>query len=114
VTVAEIELGQIAVRVGFADMVLQDREKALNGIGGDNAITFAAHILVVAVLDGACEAKFQPMPLYLAAIFLLGVVDDGSELQQIADWLIRPSGAAAIRNGVALCPKNCREINSRN
>lgn len=35
-------------------------------------------------LTAPCEAKFQPMPLYLAAIFLLGVVDDGSDLQQIS------------------------------
>jgi hypothetical protein len=55
------------------------------------------------------------MPLYVAAIFLLGVVDDGSELKQMADWLTAlPERSAAIRNGVAPCPKNCHEINSRN
>jgi hypothetical protein len=67
--VPEIKLDKVAIQVRFADVLvhainatLQDREKALNGIGGDNASVFAAHIFVFAVIDG-------PMPSEVPADF---------------------------------------------
>ena len=60
IAVAEIELRQIAMQVRLADVLidainaaLQDREKALDRVG----VNIAAHILVVAVRDGAVRSK---------------------------------------------------------
>ena len=65
--VAEIKLGQIAVQVGFADVLvftvnsaLQDREKTFNGIGVD----VAPHVFVFAVGDSSVRRK---IPAYANA-----------------------------------------------
>jgi hypothetical protein len=63
--VAEIELRQIPLQVGLADVLidpieaaLQDREVAFDGIG----VHIAAHVFGLSVIDGlmaSCEGKIE-------------------------------------------------------
>jgi hypothetical protein len=64
VAVAEIKLGQIALQVRFAHMLVnavnptfQDREEAFHAIGGDEAVAFAAGVFILAVIDGLMRGE---------------------------------------------------------
>lgn len=64
VAVPEIELVQIAMQVGFADVLIhavhaafEDREEAFDGIGGDDPFALAAYVFVRSVFDGSVRGK---------------------------------------------------------
>src|SRR5574337_142180 len=64
VAVAEIEFGQIALKVRFADVLVyainaafEDREKAFNRVGGDDSVALVAHVFVFLVLYGSVRSK---------------------------------------------------------
>ena len=62
--IAEVELGQIAVQMALAAVLidalhaaLEDRIEALNGVGRDNLVTLTAHVLVFRMVHGVMAGK---------------------------------------------------------
>src|SRR5580704_1037764 len=62
--VAEIKLTQITMQVGFADVLvdtvntaLENREEAFDSVGSDDPIALAAHVFVSGMFDGSVRRE---------------------------------------------------------
>src|SRR5260221_1200588 len=108
--VAKIELGKVAVQVGFADAVerpvdatLEDGEHTLNSV----AVDFAAYVLTGAVIDrqvlGELETDTRIDPRFVGheAAFAAGVLDQDQTQRLAGDAcdMERTDLAGAIHQG---------------